>query len=186
MECAADGHKGRRRRGWLKNERGERSEGGRKMRATRVEGYVGRLGVKFLAIRKGGRTFLSRFQPLRLIKKASHDTSDLFPPFLGIILYIQRAPFLPSLSLFLSRARTPRTFPDYRRRSRDSRPMKSSRRYVEVPSIHSRFCQGRKNFANSWRSDPRFVSRKWHSFINFYYLFTLISCCPSLVSGHVA
>lgn len=81
----------------------------RKMRATRVEGYVGRPGVKFLPIRKGGGTFLSRLQPLRLIRKASHDTSDLFPPFLGIILYIQRTPSFSSP--FLSRAHTSRTFP---------------------------------------------------------------------------
>lgn len=38
---------------------------------------------------KGDRTFLSRFTPLfYLIRNASHDSSDLFPPFLGIILYI--------------------------------------------------------------------------------------------------
>lgn len=36
---------------------------------------------------KGDRTFLSRFRP-HLIRNASHDSSDLFPPFLGIILYI--------------------------------------------------------------------------------------------------
>lgn len=177
MECAADGHKGRRRRGeeWLKNEIEGKSEGGRKMRATRVEGYVGRPGVKFLAIRKGGGTFLSRFQPLRLIKKASHDTSDLFPPFLGIILYIQRAPILLSLSLSLSRARTPRTFPDHRRRSRDSRPMKSSRRYVDVPSIHPRYCQGRKKIPQTLDVASHVSSRE-----NGTRLLILNSCCPSL------
>lgn len=73
-------------RGLKARENGEEGDGG--MRATRVEGYVGRPEAKFLANRKGGRAFLSRFQPLHLIRKASHDTSDLFPPFLGIILYI--------------------------------------------------------------------------------------------------
>lgn len=37
----------------------------------------------------GDRPFLSRFQtPPYLIRNASHGSSDLFPPFLGIILYI--------------------------------------------------------------------------------------------------
>lgn len=48
----------------------------------------------------------------RLIRKASHDTSDLFPPFLGIILYIQNPTLSLSLFLFLSpTVRTPRTPP---------------------------------------------------------------------------
>jgi len=59
--------------------------------------HVGRPEAKFLTIRKGDRTFLSRFQPLHLIKKASHDMGDLFSPFLGIILYIQSPRSLPPL-----------------------------------------------------------------------------------------
>lgn len=103
------------------------------MRTKRVEGYVGRPGAKFLAIRKGGRTFLSRFEPLRLIRKASHDTSDLFPPFLGIILYIQSPP--PSsltLSLFLSSEHTHRGLPRSSSLTRLS-PGEITYRYVEVP-----------------------------------------------------
>jgi len=59
--------------------------------------HVGRPEAKFLTIRQGDRTFLSRFQPLHLIKKASHDMGDLFSPFLGIILYIQNPRSPPPL-----------------------------------------------------------------------------------------
>lgn len=68
------GHKGR----WLD------------ARLKRPEGGGGGQG-KVPCDPKGDRTFLSRFtppSPLYLIRNASHDSSDLFPPFLGIILYI--------------------------------------------------------------------------------------------------
>lgn len=141
MECAADGHKGRRRRGGLKTR--ETRERGRKIRATRVEGDVGRPGVKFLPIRKGGGTFLSRLHPLRLIRKASHDTSDLFPPFLGIILYIQRTSSFLSLSLLSAHIAD---FSYHRRRSRDSRPMKSSTDTSKSPRSIRGFAMGEKKF----------------------------------------
>lgn len=44
--------------------------------------------AKFLAIRRGTERFYPVSPPLYLIRNASHDSSDLFPPFLGIILYI--------------------------------------------------------------------------------------------------
>jgi len=102
--------------------------------------HVGRPEAKFLTIRKGDRTFLSRFQPLHLIKKASHDMGDLFSPFLGIILYIQSPRSSPPL------------LPDRRRCSRrDSLSLSLSldeinRRYAETPlrAPRSRFCQGKK------------------------------------------
>lgn len=59
----------------MKSPKGGRGRGWRTVRA------------KFLAIQKETERFYPVSDPY-LIRNASHDSSDLFPPFLGIILYI--------------------------------------------------------------------------------------------------
>lgn len=46
--------------------------------------------TKFLGIERGTERFYPVPDPY-LIRNASHDSSDLFPPFLGIIVYIYRS-----------------------------------------------------------------------------------------------
>lgn len=110
-------------------------------RTKRVEGYMlaGQEQSSLRSEREAER-FYPVSNPLRLIRKASHDTSDLFPPFLGIILYIQSPLFLSLLSLSLSFQSIHRGFP---RSSSLTRlpPDEITHRYVEVPSIHPRFCR---------------------------------------------
>jgi len=177
MECAADGHKGRRRRGGLKTrERRDRMrERERKMRACWRVCWSARSKVP--SDPKGRRNVFIP-SPTPPSDQEGLSRHEWFIPSISGDYFIYPEDPLLLLSLSLQSAHIA-DFSYHRRRSRDSRPMKSSTDTSKSPRSIRGFVMGEKNFATSWRSQLHFVLGKWDPFINPHR-------CPSRVSGHVA